>query len=157
MAYEVNYRQITIQDSEDKIVGFAFWYQDLNAAHVFLDSILRHFQARERKTALVEFMREEDTYGLEFTIFFDSSKYSVRISGIAPNYVEELRETLREYPYLPILVGYTDDCGKHQFIENNYYNVSQIFIDGSLLIGSNNKRFPLDLLEGFVSKQSHEQ
>jgi hypothetical protein len=157
MEAETTYRHLILDDSTDRISGFALWYKDPSAARLFFDFISRYFQSQKHAKIRVEFTREEYTYTLDLSIPLEEMEYSTEISGIVPRYVEQLCETLKEYPYIPILAGYTDNEGNDKFIEKCHFNAGHLYLNGSIVTGVEKRRYPLHLVERVFSQESHER
>ena len=49
--------------------------------------------------------------------------------------------------YIFILTGYSDKNGKDRIIQDAVYSTSVFLVDGVSIIGSNHKKYPINLLE----------
>lgn len=157
MNSDVTYRHLILSDSTDKISGFALWYNGPEPAKVFFDFILEYFGEKKQGGYIrIKFDRDGSTYNLFIEIPLRDKLHLTALKGIDPGHIENLIDTLRNYPYVPVFAGYTDAEGFDHFIEKCYYNSSKIYVDGELLTGMMSKKYPVHLIQDLVSKNEHE-
>jgi len=156
MNADVTYRHLTLSDSRDTISGFALWYNDPEPAKVFFDLVLGYFEEKkEGKNIRIQFDRDGSTYNLFLEIPLKDRCLLTTVRGIDPLYIANLSKTFNNYHYIPIFAGYTDAEGLDHFIEECYYNCSQLWVDGELIVGMTSKKYPVHLIKDLVSKSEH--
>lgn len=157
MNADVTYRHLILSDSRDTISGFALWYNNPEPAKLFFDSIFEYFEKKRRGDYIrIQFDRKGSTYNLLIEIPLRGRLHLTSIKEIDPMHIENLVDTLRNYPYTPVFAGYTDAEGIDHFIEKCHYNSSQLYVDGELVTGMMLKKYPVHLIQDLVSKSEHE-
>lgn len=147
--HNVKYRHIEYEEGGEKIAGIVLWYDDRESANAAFDVRRRHYDSsNQRISTLISFNRQDEksyTFTFSFTTFDES--FNATIIDVPSEYVHALIEYMKDYMYVFLLTGYTDINGDDKVVQDAVYSTSMIFVDGVQVNGSNNKKYPLKLLE----------
>ena len=154
---DVQYRHVELAVDSGSLSGFALWYATQWEAYAFFDAIEEYFESKDSdKQVCLAF--SSSVQGGSFALCLDvdtgSRLLSTVIHGIQASYILKLKDSLARYPYLFVLAGFTDDTGRDQFVPDCSYSPSRIIVDGEMISGNSQRKFPQELLSQLVSKAS---
>jgi len=147
------YRQILLGGSEPRAAGFALWYKDQQGADHFFDMIRSYFEeVKSERCIHICFSRKNSGIGaftLEVEIIVGERELSVESRGIPARYVLRLCDSLKLYPYIFILAGFTAPDGRDHLLRDCSYSTSAVLVDEDMVFGSTERPFPVLDLKAF--------
>lgn len=156
----VNYRHIELSDEDDRIAGFALWYETRGPAITFFHWIRDYFEETKLpKNIRVEFTTSpsSDRVALTFDIVIGERVLSTHIQGIERDYASDLKSVLDQHSYIFVVAGYTDVDGVDHIVPNCSYAVTYFFLDNERVSGTTGMKYPSALIEQLWSDSDEDE
>lgn len=159
---DVTFRYLGIPYRGLEISGIVLWYGSRKNA---MDSIRRFhsYLNSDRNTNRyldIAFEKEGDgTFGLSVIIEIGMISYQTNIHGIDALYVKRIRDSLNEFPYYLITVGYTDRSGADELLPIRQYSFfrNKLLIDQEIIVGQKKNKWPGDLFQAELQEIRKEE
>jgi hypothetical protein len=145
---DVAFRHLAIPTEVGDISGICLSYRSKEGAKSFFDFIHQYLDAPgrvPRKLVEVKATQEEkDTYSLSVEVGLGSQLRHIQIHGVAREYIDHIRKSLRIFAYYLITAGYDLPDGQWTMlpISTNHLFLSRIVIDDREYVGNPDSKFP---------------